>query len=1045
MTPAKKWRLEVHPEAGAGLTEREIVTRVDVFGEVGDWRNGIELRRGSLLPGFSVAIDLPPGVYQYKLLSRWANAQGGAERTEWMLDPANPRTRSSQGLRNSVVVIDGAPEPWLFAPAPPWVEEMDRGGLRIFVGLRRDAPRDPKTAPAAPAAVTISWSEDDGATWSSGRAAHVFDEDEHAFFSLVIPTSAPSTKIAVEEADGGRFEASYTRRAASERLPAWWKRAVIYGVLVDRFRPESDHAGWERDPARRTAAGGHLEGIRRSLDDLRELGVDTLYLTPVHVGATAAHRYDLVDPLKIDPALGGEEAYRALVRDAKSRGMRIIQDVSFAHVGQGFPALADIDKNGRASRFAPWFVWGADGKLVHYGRRTDAPLLDQTHQDVQALALEAISLYAKLGVSGLRLDMTAEVPLELGQRIRTRFRELVPDGVVFGEVVPQHAWRWRAANVIDAATDFGFHEVVTDLVCLPSERVDEAFVKLARYELLRGGDSHVHAVRFLSTHDHARLATLASVRGGEGKLALAYVMLFTLPGIPMLLYGEELGLRAADYDPDRDPEDVWPDRMPMPWLASAAHGADRKMRSMMRELVHARNESEALRSGSFVVLFTDESTVVYRREVEGEVVDVALNFARQPKTIELEDDDRPVLTPISAVGGALAMDQTVAMPPCSAIIARRERALGRSTVSPLRARRNLALRDHDLVLGSSIAMARPSRFFFSVTERCNLRCAHCITNAPERTKDGTARTMTPAVLDALATAGDLGLADYFAFVHGGESLTAPIFFDVLSAIKSARGGEPYVAHLLTNGVLLTVPTAEKLVKLGVSSISVSLDGATEATNDAIRLGGRFHDVRENLRRVLAWRIREGIDVRIGLSSVILQQNLHELDAIVELGADLGLDWIKLEEGVPATDFAKRSLVSLTTPDARRVIDRAMKLGQSRGLVMVDHTVDIPVWRCKLDADPRARAFLEADEMANRCMIHPCRTPFETVCIEPNGDVRARDFYGPILGNVTQESLAEMWNGHDAQNVRRDSMATRLCGTGPVTCVTPEAPARFRTR
>src|SRR5690606_38943245 len=125
-----------------------------------------------------------------------------------------------------------------------------------------------------------------------------------------------------------------------------------------------------------------------------------------------------------------------------------------------------------------------------------------------------------------------------------------------------------------------------------------------------------------------------------------------------------------------------------------------------------------------------------------------------------------------------------------AIVARRDRPLGRA-VSPARARANLALRDRDLASGAAIASSRPTRFFFSVTERCNLRCAHCITHAPERTRSGTARTMTPAVLDALRDA--LGLARYFAFVHGGESLTAPIFYAVLSAIRDARGGEPYVA------------------------------------------------------------------------------------------------------------------------------------------------------------------------------------------------------------------------------------------------------------
>jgi cyclomaltodextrinase / maltogenic alpha-amylase / neopullulanase len=1028
------------------------ITRVDLFGEVCDWRNPIALRRvddrdaiasgGWDAVSFETTIDLPPGVYQYKFLVTrlW-------DETAWMLDPRCTRTRSSNGgQKNSLVVIDGAPEPWLFAPAAPWILELERGGARVLAGMRKSPPSSPAEGVVAAAdglAVPssarhsshfdhrLSWSEDDGATWSSTRLEHAFDEDEHSFFVATIPVSAPTVRIALESLVPGavRFETTWSRPKAVDRVPIWWKRAIIYGIFVDRFRPREDSAEWERDPGRRIAAGGHLAGIERSLDELVELGVDTLYLTPVHVGASA-HRYDLVDPLKIDPALGGEAAYGSLVRAARTRGMRIIQDISFAHVGRGFPPWLDVEEHGEKSRFASWFQW-KDGKLVHYGKRTDAPLLDQTNLEVQAMALETVAYWAKRGVSGLRLDMTAEVPLDLGRAIRRKFRELVRDGVVFGEVVPEHAWRWRNEGVIDAATDFGFHETVTSLVCAPANELDAsaAFQRLARTDLLRGGDPRLHSVRFLSTHDHARLASLAFVKGTTDRLPLAYMLLATLPGVPMLLYGEELGLRSTDTN--RAPEDVWPDRMPMPWMTAALR--DPLTLATMRALLKARRESEALRSGGLQLLFADATTLVYRRALDREIIDVALNFSNEPKTIELEDDEHPRLDAIFSIGGALATSNaSMSMPPCSAIVARRERALGRA-VTPVLARRNLALRDRDMVVGASIATGRPTRFLFSVTEQCNLRCEHCITHAPEKTKSGTARTMTGAVLDALVK--DFGLADYFAFVHGGESLTAPIFFDVLDAIKAERGSEPYVAHLLTNGVMLDLKTAEKLVRGGVSSISISLDGATAATNDAIRTGGRFFDVRENLRRLIRWRTEEGIDLRVGVSSVVLKQNIAELSELVDLGADLGVDWIKLEEGVPATSFAKRSLVAMTAPNIRAEIERALVQGRSRGLVMIDHTIERTIWRCRLDEDEEGRKFLEADEMANRTIIHPCRIPWETVCVEPNGDIRARDFYGPILGNVTTKPLTDLWNEQSARDLRRDASLTRLCApSGPVVCV-----------
>jgi hypothetical protein len=158
--------------------------------------------------------------------------------------------------------------------------------------------------------------------------------------------------------------------------------------------------------------------------------------------------------------------------------------------------------------------------------------------------------------------------------------------------------------------------------------------------------------------------------------------------------------------------------------------------------------------------------------------------------------------------------------------------------------------------------------------------------------------------------------------------------------------------------------------------------------------------------------------------------VRELGAFVDLGTALGVDWIKLEEGVPATQFARRSLVSCDQAEVRTAIDAAVARGRAQGLVMVDHTRDRPIWRCRMDDD--TRAFLAADEHANRGEIHPCRTPWDTACVEPNGDVRVLDFFGPVVGNVTRAPLAEIWNARDAVQARERSRLARICGpSGPV--------------
>lgn len=961
--------------------------RVALYGETTDWTNPRWLDRGD--DGvWTTTFDLGPGIYQTKALVD----------DVWTLD-GTARTRSAGGHRNDLVIVDGTPEPFLFAPSAPWVVPLDRGGVRVLVGVRK---------PASAPLVRVREHE----AWSPVAMSLAFEEDEHAFFVGHAPVSAATVTF-----DIGGHETSWSRPPAVERPPAWWPNTAIYGVFVDRFRPAEDRPGWESDPGKGRAAGGDLHGVRRSLDAIAALGFDTIYLTPVHVGASV-HRYDVIDPTVVDPALGGEAAYAALVSAAAAREMRVIQDLSFAHAGRGFPPFEDVLVHGAASRFASWFRW-ANGTLVHYGKRTDAPLFDLHCPDVRVMVLEQVAAFARRGAKGLRVDMAAEVPLDLAAAIRQRFHALVPDGVVFGELVPQHAWRWN--GVLDAATDFGFHEQLTKLVTEGAD-LEHVFATLDRLEHLRGADVHTRAVRFVSTHDHPRLATLSAHRGALARLPLAYALLATLPGVPMLLYGEEIGMRSDGAGLAL--EDVWPDRAPMPWSGTRR---DTSLHATIGALFRLRRESEALRSGSLTIAFADARTIVYRRAAAGETIDVALSFDPEPKTIAVDDDELPRLLPLA--GNATTEGTVVHLPAYGFCVARRERALGQA-IAPPAARRNLALRDEDMKNGVPYASTRPSRFFFSVTERCNLRCAHCITHAPERTASGTARTMTRAVIDALRD--DLGLADYFAFVHGGESLTAPILFDLLQAIRAARGREPYVAHVLSNGVLLSPAVGARLVEAGVSSISVSLDGASAHTNDAIRTGGRFDDVVRRLRELLAWRRGEKIDLRVGLSFVVLAQNLHEVGAFVDLAADLGVDWVKLEEGVPATEFAKRSLVACASPDARRTIDAAMARGRDAGLVMVDHTIERAIWRCRLDDE--ARTFLEADEHANRSAIHPCRVPWETICIEPNGDARVLDFFGPIVGNVLAQPLRDSWNAREAMEARLQSVRGRLCGAGPVTCL-----------
>ncbi len=1000
--------IELHVRVGGPFQK---TPHVAIAGEISAWDQPLPVPVTLDAHGDAVgtlSLFLPAGMYAYKLLVNHG----------WSLDAAPLRTRSENGRRNHVLCVVGTPEPVLFAPGLPWIVEMERGGVRIVAALRHGNGEG----------VAVCWKEPADEREHRSPMTRVAQEDEHDVFEVLVPVSSGKLQLRFLLHDGRMIgdEQGFPIlwRAPPDTTPIWWKSAVVYAIFVDRYRPRSLHAKWERDPGPQKYAGGHLDGVTSALPALAEMGVTVVYLTPIHVGANC-HRYDMVDPTRIDPRLGGESALARLIENAHSLEMRVALDFTCSHSGEGFFAYDDVEKNGKKSRYSSWFLWNSAGKLRHYGSRTDAPLFNLYDPDVRAYFLELVKKSALRGVDILRLDAAADVPFDFAREIRQVFLEIRPDGLVFGEFIPVHSYRFLGEESGDAATEFGFFDMMAPFLAYGTLDAAEVARRLIALERERGAAAF-RALRFLCTHDHPRLATLARLRGRLSYVPLGFLLLFTLPGIPMLLYGEELGLWADR--PEQARENVWPDRMPMPWSSDGTM-LPSEWRDLLTTLARLRRNARALRDGELTFAHGEGGFLVFRRESNGDIVDVVLNAGVEATSVDLDDDQYPEQEALFQWGRALLAPPRIHLEPAAGIVVRRGRMAARRT---LYLAGNTVLRDRDFVASHMRVSSRPTRLDLAITERCNLRCAHCITHAPARTASRTAREWSPRLLDRIRD--DLAHAEHIAFVHGGESLTSPMLFPVLDAIQAERQGLSTMVHLLTNGVLLSPKTAMDLVGRGVHSISVSLDGATDSTNDGIREGGRFRQILDNVRSFVELRREKHWDVRLGISTVVLAQNVAELDLLVDLCVNLGVDWLKLEEVAPVNAFAERSLLRLDQGIGAKAVQAACTRGADRGLVIVNHTVERPIWRCRLDEDTSGKTFLEADGFANRTFVHPCRGPWEIACIEANGDVHMGHFFGTVLGNVAENSLTSLWNSNAAIHEREQAMAARLCKNGPVTCI-----------
>jgi glycosidase/MoaA/NifB/PqqE/SkfB family radical SAM enzyme len=993
------------PAAGPPPTELEL------RGELPHWHVGHRLTPAG--DGrFQADLRLGPGVYEYKLVAPGAR---------WLGDRKNPRTRATFGRQNHVLVVGGCEEPVLHAPVAPWIEAGEQGGVIVRAALRKGGTAE------------LHLRLDEGAGPRTAAMQLVASEDEHWLFETVVSGAGRFGEYHFVLADGrvvggpGGAALAYARRDLAPPLPPWWREAVVYGVFLDRFRRGGEGGAWAEPERcdRDHHAGGDLAGVVEALPHLADLGVTVLQLTPITV-APSPHRYDVVDPFRVDPALGGEAGFDRLLAAADRFGMRVLLDVTVTHMHMTAAPFRESARLGPAAATWPWFSArrfpfheGPDPGYEHYQKgQWQEPLLVTTDPGVAEHLQAVFEHWTRRGAAGFRIDAAADLPLELCARLRAAVQTISPDAVVYGEVVPAGIERWTASRALDAATDFAAHERLGAF--LTGSAPAPALAAAAEIARFRRGSSGARRLCFSATHDHPRLVTrLADPRAAR----LGQVLVLLGAGVPLITYGDEIGLgaHAAAAARGRDFEDAWPDRRPMPWLPAAW---DRETLAAVTEAVALRRRHAALGTGDERHTALADDVLLFRRRLGAQVIDVIAHRGTTTTTCGLLDTDAGAeagAQVIFALGGAaLSAADEVTLPPWSLLVV--ERTPGPGPEAALLENANGVLARRAFVEGLTVSPAYPRRLTLTVTEACNLRCVHCITQAPALTSEGRDRTVRPWLLDALAEA--FAHAEVLSFTHGGESLTAPIFFDVLrhyAAMRRGAAGRSDV-HLVTNGMLLDEGRARRLVEHGVTSIMVSIDGASAAVNDRIRVGGSLARVLANVRGLLALRARLGTDVRVGLSTVIGQAARPELDALAELAVALGVDWLKLEEVYPCTPFARRDFLPPETPGLGEAVERVRaRLGQG-GVVLVDHLAAPAA--CACSGDPRVVTFRAADDFANRAELAPCRMAWEQACIDPDGTVHAVDYAGPTLGRLGEHDFLRLWNAPAAQALRAQALAMR---------------------
>jgi glycosidase len=377
-----------------------------------------------------------------------------------------------------------------------------------------------------------------------------------------------------------------------------------------------------------------------------DLGVTGLWLRPINP-SSAPHGYAVTDYYDVNPEYGTMADFEELLTQAHTRGIHVIVDLVLNHASNQH--LWFIAAEDPASKYYDWFIWsdidpgytGSWGQQVWfpaYGRyfystfSPGQPDLNYNNPEVTAEMYKIVSFWlGDVGVDGFRLDAAKHIIEEGTSQANTTsthqwykdfrpfYKNINPQAMIVGEI-------WEPADVqkaylqgdeLDMAFDFYLAFAMADAV-----NAEEADIATENLRFAYTEQPSLHVGPFLSNFDIDRLMT--QFGDNPDKVKVAYSLMLTLPGTPFIYYGEEIGMQGTAYDYVRRPMQ-WTGSVNAgftvgtPWLAlgdgwesynvEVETGDPQSILAHVRELIHLREGSTALRNGDLSILATGNEKV----------------------------------------------------------------------------------------------------------------------------------------------------------------------------------------------------------------------------------------------------------------------------------------------------------------------------------------------------------------------------------------------------------------------------------------------------
>ncbi|MCP9056362.1 glycoside hydrolase family 13 protein [Streptococcus infantis] len=447
------------------------------------------------------------------------------------------------------------------------------------------------------------------------------------------------------DADGNGFKLPYIHEIDGCQVPSWVSEAVWYQIFPERFangnpRLTPDGAReWDAEisPGRDDFFGGDLQGIIDHLDYLKDLGITGLYLCPIFE-ATTNHKYDTTDYFEIDRHFGDKEVFRNLVDEAHKRGIKIMLDAVFNHIGYQSAQWQDVLKNGEKSAYKDWFHIQefpiTEDKLKKarelpyhtFAFASYMPKLNTANPEVKEFLLSVATYWIEnFDIDAWRLDVANEIDHQFWRDFRKAVLAKKPDLYILGEI-----WHtsqpWLQGDEFHAVMNYPLSESIKDYFLRQHKKTGQFISEINSQSMYYKQQIAEVMFNLLDSHDTERILTTANGNIQHVKAALAF--LYLQKGTPCIYYGTELALKGGP-DPDC--------RRAMPWDRVSE---DNDMLNFMKQLIQVRKEvASMIQHGSYSLQEVKPDVLALKWNYEGKEVQAIFNQSSENFVLDRDSVD----------------------------------------------------------------------------------------------------------------------------------------------------------------------------------------------------------------------------------------------------------------------------------------------------------------------------------------------------------------------------------------------------------------------